>query len=468
MNTPKDDKKPADKPAETTTEKPATEQSTDAGIEAMIAALPDPSARKRKPVEPPAAKAEDDKPKEKADDGKPDDKAEGDDKKADTKKVAKKTPAVPESVKRVEAAAEKLEKLAEQKRRTEEEEEAPKKPVKKTGDSLVDPDEPELSEREKRRLEVFEHMAKENEAEYGSFPAQFKQGLKKWGKYRAKWEKEHPDEEFNPKDEAHDDIYASIFPQPDEEDYMDAAATVRARKLIEQDANRREEVQRRDKVKGDIETKSKAVITDGSKALMEELLGVDAKDLAALDEEEPALAAVLEPVIEKYSALAEAAVALLTPGSPIKADARNPVHADLLNRMDRMDRAIAALPTEQKLWETDEGILKFATKDEWLEMTPKQRAHHWTLWNQPQHVTGLLISEDFVEKAKARVGKIRDVQLQKPASTQAGKAADTTTTTKPALTQDNPPPSMAGASKRSPTDGNAAAQADRLSVMEWR
>lgn len=90
------------------------------------------------------------------------------------------------------------------------------------------PEEPWLTPTDKRKLKVLEQMETLFPDQYRDISKRYNQSKRALVEYAQNWEKEHPGEEFDENAEEHQDFYERNDVEWQDEDYLEAAADLKA------------------------------------------------------------------------------------------------------------------------------------------------------------------------------------------------------------------------------------------------
>lgn len=259
-------------------------------------------------------------------------------------------------------------------------------------DKKPDPTE-DLSEADKRNLEVLSYMAKSDE-KYKGLDRQFIKFAKESASYQAEWEKENPGKEFNPEDSDHDTFYAKHEPKYNQADFDEARINMQL------DSRMRDREKQMDERYGKIEAKlleqelAPAVDKKAGESIQAMVAAVDpeaAKVLAekgheGLAEQDPLAFEVLDRTAADMRVLVGELEKLNHPSGRFRFDERNPAHKFLDEFAAGLEQHIKRLPFEDQV---RDGKM-FATQSEIRGLPEAQRARYWTLNSD-------VISEELVK-----------------------------------------------------------------------
>lgn len=249
----------------------------------------------------------------------------------------------------------------------------------------------ELPEEFRRDTAVFEEMARLNPKRYGKIKDELARYTKAENDYIAKWEAEHPNEEFDGDSDEHDAFYAKVKPDYDRTDFeaakeslIEQRITRKAEERVEERMRQREieNEKRREQtsqIKPEVETEMFGILgkmieaTDPDNAD----LAKDWKSIQELDQKNPLLADVMVQVHNETKPMMEATKRLFR--GVDKPDPQNPAHAAVFNLISLAEQEIARMPVRERY--DDSGRL-FATQEDYARMTPAEKAKHWYIDEQ--------------------------------------------------------------------------------------
>lgn len=323
-------------------------------------------------------------------------------------------------------------------------------------------DEPPVVEgKDAVRLKVFEAMAKEN-PEYATLPEKFKAFTKLEKAYKAKWEKDNPGESFDANDDAHEDFYSKHEPKFDPDDYVDARADLRAQERVEK--FHQEEASKRQKAEqqAEIERSAKEATADIGDKLASELLGKDTtlKDLAAEDEFSHKF--VAKAVSDANTVISEM-TKLLKPGSTVQFDpVSNKLHGVIDERLRAYEQDIAQLDEDAQVIVENGRRKDFATLDDYLKMSQREQANHWTIFAKPD-IAKSMVLKDFAAMVKNDISESEQLyakRLQKQGGQSGSKSQQAAGGNNQSSTNRPSPPNMDGGDRKVPPVDPAASKSD--------
>lgn len=250
----------------------------------------------------------------------------------------------------------------------------------------VQPKEPEveleLPEEFARDVQVFDEMAKMKPKEYGDIRKKLAKYAKAEDDYRTKWEQEHPDEEFDPDSDEHDDFYKRIKPDYEQRDFESAKeslieqrAAARAEERLRQEFEQREKQREQaGQIKPEIEREMVGLMGDMLKEADPDNaeLAKDWASIQLLDEKNPLLADVMVGVHNETRPVLEATRRLFR--GIDRPDQNNAAHQRVFALISETEEQVKKMPLKERY--DEEGRL-FATQDEYSKMNPAERQKHW-------------------------------------------------------------------------------------------
>lgn len=299
----------------------------------------------------------------------------------------------------------------------------------------------ELDDTEAGDIEVLEHLEKTNPGKYTGLAQKTKAFYKDvLGPYKDQWTKANPGKEFNPEDEDHAEIYAR---QPEISDAdFDRASKNLEREKITAEVEKKFEPKIKEITRKQIERDLVPSILKEGQDAVEALVKEAAPELAELLADEKAVEKMTEKdplaadILDKSARVARAAAAefakLMAPDLEYKFDPKgNVIHREIGNHIPKYEQKIQALPPEEQVWKG----LKFATLNQWADMTEAQRKNHWVIsWRD---IKGDFFS-DFAAETKRILTAERE-KYQKWADRSGYKKAETPQPKEPAPVEEEPP-----------------------------
>lgn len=253
----------------------------------------------------------------------------------------------------------------------------------------------DLDDEDKKRVAVLERMEKLQPEKYKGLADRFKGNTKKLREYAAKWETEHPGQEFDEESDDHKDFIAGLEGEVDyqDDDYTDALADIRAdSRLVEHEKklnDRLSAIELQDKAAKEAPVAGQAALQRGDEFW--QALGEDYADVikdGKVDPEALKTRAEADPVAaqitESHAAMVERetyVVHMLSRGLPVparneeEANANNAIGQDMGRFAVWRENAMLAKPEAERV--SDDGR-KFVAKKDYDRMTKAEREKHWT------------------------------------------------------------------------------------------
>lgn len=359
----------------------------------------------------PQASSGGEKPKEEAKKEEPAQKAkEGDDGKSEEERgevkktpEAKASPPAEDASKVAELAADKaVQKLRQEQQRAlaaaEEEKRAAASSQAKEGVEEIDPE-------DAHKRAVIEMMA-QKDPKFAELPKQFDRFLKQESAYRKEWEKANPGKQFDPDDESHTEWYDKHEPTIDPKTFYRAEARYLAAQEVEQREREKEAKlsaeRQQQEASGLVKSVTKAATDEIINRIAPDLAKKVGGDLDKLDELDPAAGIVARRHAEQAAMVLPEVVKLLHPAGSGKLDLENPVHQQIVKQVTLIEETLKSKPSAETAYQGRQ----FTDMDTYLKMSPRERLGYWTIWNQPNMVSGI-IANNFAKEAEARIQKIR-------------------------------------------------------------
>lgn len=266
-----------------------------------------------------------------------------------------------------------------------------------------------LPAKEQAKVPVLKEMEALYPDRYKGLAKAYADNFKAVLEYQQAWEKENPDKEFDPDAEEHNTFYAKHGVGWDDEDFVNAAVEVRAKKLksdLKAENNERlSAIERREQArelepKVYLESKRAArqvfnSLGDQFKDIVAENGGVNGALAQKVITEDPLAADIIFPEVVKIERLCAESFRLHSGVTDF--DKNNPDHVYLANFAATAESEIEALP---KADQTNEKGQKFATAAQYAKMTESQRSKHYRLSSEDLNN---LLAADLGARAKARL-----------------------------------------------------------------
>lgn len=293
-----------------------------------------------------------------------------------------------------------------------------------------------LSPDERYELEVFQVMAKTDQAKYGDLPKKFTDVARATARYKLQWEKDNPGETFNPDDSDHDAFFSKHQVRYDRKEFRRAE-----NKLANEGAPQDPKIEQIEKTQREILAKEKVrelepVIhktwATHAEAMVE---AIDPAILKAFKEggKDKMLAEFPEESVEvmqageALSVVTQESYKLLEGDGLFEPSPGNRVHQRILETIRKQE---AIIPLQPKADRLDPDGRDFATWEQWANMSPQQQSNHWHLG--PEEVVDI-ISRDIAARVKYELDRINKIAESKIKRQSAPKGGD-----KPATVGEKP------------------------------
>ena len=206
-------------------------------------------------------------------------------------------------------------------------------------------------------------------------------------RYRTEWEKNHPGQTFNIDDPEHEEWREENAPEGlDENLILSTQQTILSERRLFQQFEQKES----EALRAPIERIAAEQGSTASTAILK-LGGGDTFE--AVRDADPALAYALRPIADATRQKVEAASKLFTPGSPIRPDPNDPIHATVLHLANEYERQILAMPEERRAF----NGLPYVPWSQYSRMTPAKRQGVWTIRANPGVMEAALVNEGLAE-----------------------------------------------------------------------
>jgi len=269
-----------------------------------------------------------------------------------------------------------------------------------------DPEE-EVGDDYRRDYEVAKHLA-EIDPRYKDAPQYILGEQARVAEYASNWEARNPGKVFNPKDEEHNEFYAAIERPWSDDEFIDARADMIAERKFEAKAAKLEQ---KTKAVEEREAKRELAVTAAQTvntvALLlaknvneaaHDLITKDPEGFKKLQESDPITADALVEALDRLSPRIQTAIFVDDPHRRIAFNHKdNPDQAEWLRYLYEKEAQYAGQPDER-------GRI-FASRTEYVKLTPEQQARRWYL--SPDHLISEMVA-DTIQEVKAKVEKERE------------------------------------------------------------
>ncbi len=268
-----------------------------------------------------------------------------------------------------------------------------------------------LTPAERKQFTVYQELESSQPDRYKGVTAKYLNSLTEIQTYVKTWAKDNPGAKFDPDDEQHNDFFARVEPDVDEDDWVDAKANLRAREISNQAVkplNEKLQQMEQDRNKAMLEPFVQQKTLEGVHLLLNEfdpelaaeILKPDG--LKELKEKDPITAGILNHVANHVGALAAEIVRLHDPNAGTQFDPRNPSHKEIADFILSQEDRISRLPANDRLRDGKRFIGRLAYR----QLQPDEKAGYWFL---DQDDITYLLAQKFALDAK----KIRDAEVEK-------------------------------------------------------
>jgi len=218
--------------------------------------------------------------------------------------------------------------------------------------------------------------------------AEFDDFMRSLDKYKARWEAEHPGEEFDYEADAHEEWRNRNGMDVADEDLIRAEARVEARRDFEE----RLAEERRQQAEREAAGRAEALAAE----VPAKFLGrFDAETIESLKTKDPDLAYEVQATLPAAVAAARAVHELCRPGAA--EDPRSDIHRNVLSLVTYYEDLLSRMPAE----ETIRDGQQFVPHATYVKLPPEQQRRTWTLRYAPGAVESLVLSK-FKEIAEQR------------------------------------------------------------------
>jgi hypothetical protein len=273
------------------------------------------------------------------------------------------------------------------------------------------PSEIELSPKDERLVAQLKKLEEINPS-YKDVAAKFQEFKRKEAAYEAEWQKNHPDEDFDPDDAAHSKFYDKNEPSIDEDDLeaaKEALIAERAKKTAREEMEKEiapiRQQQRHKEVVEKLAPKLTETFTSVAKeaaaAINPEFAKI--KDLTKIADEDPLAAEILGGVANHWLPVIQVAEYAYNGAKfdPESADGRR-----LGEVVTEIEAGLQELPEEDQI----RNGRKFATLEQYSKMSKAQQKNHWFV--QSEDITKYasyrmkLDSQRFYSQERDRLEKL--------------------------------------------------------------
>jgi hypothetical protein len=298
--------------------------------------------------------------------------------------------------------------------------------------------EPEADPATAYRIQALEILQRNPKFKGRDLKGEYVEYMGKVERYEAEWTKANPGEKFDIDDDRHDGWCEQHEPDISEEDIRIAETQVGTLQVVDDRKREEEDLHLARKLVSTAAVSAQSSVADiltfpdGEKSKTYETI-------EALEEEDPIAAFAASTYVPQAASVSTAIVTLLTPGSPIQPDRSNPMHREVLRQVAHYETEIMRLPAEQRI---DGQGRRYVPENEYVKMTPADRAKAWTFRYAPEEMRALAVNDirqqmqGAIKRVKSKLpagggGRPPAVPTPPPRSGGAGSAVIPTTPSVP-------------------------------------
>lgn len=268
-----------------------------------------------------------------------------------------------------------------------------------------------LSTAERKQFDAYNELEAIQPDRYKGVTAKYLKSLEAVQEYTKTWAKENPGQKFNPDAEEHNDFFARIEPEVDEDDWIDAKANLRARDIAAKAVaplNDKLAEMERTRAKAALEPFVQQKQLESVHMLLENFDPEVAAEirkpdgLKGLSEKDPITAGILSKTVDLLVPLAAEVIRLHDPGAGVEYDSRNGAHKEIADFILGQEQRIAALPAEDRMRDGKRFVGRLAYRN----LPAEEKAGHWFL--DQDDIINL-----FAQKYAVQAKKIRDEAVTK-------------------------------------------------------
>lgn len=271
----------------------------------------------------------------------------------------------------------------------------------------------ELPEEFKEDEEIYNELAARDPKKYGDIKKRLAEAHRKEQEYIAKWQEDHPDEDFDPDAQEHENFFTRNEVSVSKGDLRAAERSVIRRQVSEE---AKEEIKKVSQPIEESRTRSElAPVVQGhvDSVLLSAIKEIDPsyeeyttsrEKLNELGQKDPLLEDVLMEVLPQASKMIEETY--LIGSGKVEFNPKKPMHSQFKDTVEDMEQRITSLPPRDRVFVGQDGVPRiFATWSQYESMSPQERSRHWVL--TPSDIAGF-IEKTAIEEAKTRYSKTKD------------------------------------------------------------
>jgi hypothetical protein len=238
---------------------------------------------------------------------------------------------------------------------------------------------------------VFDHLAKSNPTKYGNIRADLSAFAEKEAEYRRIWESQNEGETFDPEADDHAVFYSKNTPNIDERDLDVAEKALEEEKIsriVESRVNERVAQQVAPLVAKQVEDQLRpAVIQQGQRFARAAISAVfpdidldklTPEQLAEIEDKSPRQADIVNQAAARASQVGEAYLKITS--QLTKLDVNNPVHADVVDTVSRVQSFILSRPRDERVRVDARGnTQEFIPIEQFVNLPKSKQEKYWTV-----------------------------------------------------------------------------------------
>ncbi len=284
------------------------------------------------------------------------------------------------------------------------------KPEERRPEPVKRPEE-NLTTAERRQFDVYQELESSQPERYKGVTGKFIKSLADIQDYKKTWAKDNPGQKFDPDAEEHNDFFARVEPEVDQDDWDDARTNIRARQIASESVkplNEKMQAMEQERARAAIEPFIQQKSIEGVTMLLNEF----DQELAAkirtpegvkeLTESDPITAGILNHTAGIMTTLAAEIVRLHDETAGIPYNPQNPVHKEIADFIVGQEARISKLPLQDR---TRDGK-RFIGRLAYRQLPPEEKGNYWFLG---QDDITYLLAQKYALEAK----RIRDSEVEK-------------------------------------------------------
>ena len=268
-----------------------------------------------------------------------------------------------------------------------------------------------LTQKQRDQLIVYQELEALKPAQYKGITEQYLKSIPEIQEYVKTWAKENPGVPFDADDEQHNEFFARIEPEVDEDDWKKAEITIGAREIATQAVkplNEKIAAMEQERARNTLEPVIQQKVLQSVEMLLNEFDPEIAGEIKKPDgvkelmERDPITAGILNHVAGSVSALTAELVRLHDPNAGVNYDPANPAHKELSDFILSQEERISKLSRDDQMRDGKRFIGRMA----FGRLPQDQKAGYWFL---DQDDIAYLLAQKYALQAK----KFRDAEVEK-------------------------------------------------------